>query len=284
MSIIELSNRLGKEVHYVNSIFADSPYSDRNSEFFKHAVDSLSKCSSIALRDPFSMRLANSEAPHLNLEYVPDSLFHWYDRLQDARMQIPTTGDYTIPFQREETSRFGQLRFDEPYICISGGSRASWYGKNAVSSYARLVDQVKQLGLPVYLTPACSGDEFMYGVASKTGAPVIPAEVPIMMGGAILSEAQLLITGRYHPSILASLGGTPCVFLGADSHKTRSIQEVLQYETKTQFSALPDDQEVEEICELAERYLSRGDSLRSSIRSTAKECAESARRVVDLIE
>jgi polysaccharide pyruvyl transferase WcaK-like protein len=293
LSIIELADALGKEVHYVNSIFSDPPLGERNEEFFGRAVDTLSRCSTVALRDPFSVRLAEADAPELEVEYVPDSLFHWYEGLRDAADNLPDNGDYIIPYTREEPSLFDQIRFDEPYICIAGGSRAAniarggreeWSQEKAVAGYIDLVERVKDLGPRVYLTPTCSGDEFMYDVSREADVPIIPAEVPIKMGGAILSGAEVFITGRYHPSILASLGGTPCVFLGADSHKTRSIQEVLRYETKMQFSALPDEQEVEKICELAERYLSRGDSLRSDIRSTAKECAESARRIVDLIE
>jgi hypothetical protein len=293
LSVIELADALGKEVHYVNSIFSDPPSGERNEEFFDRAVDTLSKCSTVALRDPFSVRLAEADAPELEAEYVPDSLFHWYEDLRDAADNLPDNGDYVIPYTRERSSLFDEIRFDEPYICIAGGSRAAnvargfraeWSKEKAVAGYTDLVERVKDLGPSVYLTPTCSGDEFMYDVSREADVPIIPAEVPIKMGGAILSRAEVFITGRYHPSILASLGGTPCVFLGADSHKTRSIQDVLRYETKTQFSALPDEQEVEEICDLAERYLSRGDSLRSDIRTTAKECAESARRVVDLIE
>ena len=293
LSMIELADALGKEVHYVNSIFSDPPSGERNDDFFGRTVDTLSRCSTVALRDPFSVRLAESDAPELEVEYVPDSLFHWYCDLQDAADNLPDNGDYVIPYTREKTSLFDEIRFDEPYICIAGGSlaanisrgfRAGGSKEKAVASYTNLVEEVENLGPRVYLTPTCSGDEFMYDVSRAAGIPIIPAEVPIKMGGAILSRAEVFITGRYHPSILASLGGTPCVFLGADSHKTRSIQDVLQYETKMQFSALPDEKEVEEICELTEQYLARGDSLRSSIRSTAKECAESARRIVDLIK
>jgi len=103
------------------------------------------------------------------------------------------------------------------------------------------------------------------------------------MAGAVLANAQAFITGRYHPAIFASLGGTPCIFLGADSHKTRSLQDVLEYESKAQFSALPQEDEISEICQLAERYIEQGDELRSSIKSVAQKCAIAARQVVDLI-
>jgi len=283
LAVAELAHSLGKEVHWVNSIFSDCPATGRNSEFFDHAIATLTKCSTVALRDPASIELASSAAPRLQAEYVPDSLFHWYDAIQEAAENLPGNGDHIIPFTREEPSYYGRIRFDEPYICIAGGSRAAWDQQAAIESYTELVEQVKELGAHVYLTPTSLGDQFMYDVSSQTNVPIIPAEVPIMMAGAILSEAKVLVTGRYHPAIFASLRGTPCVFLGADSHKTRSLQDVLKYEDKTHFPALPEKRDVDVICQLARQYMEREGELRTDIRATAQECAVASRRVIDLV-
>jgi len=283
LAIVELANQLQKPVHYINSIFSDCPATGRNDFLFDRAVEALQKCETVSLRDPVSVRLAERDAPELDVEYTPDSLFHWYERSQDARENLPASGDYAVAYPREHPSRFGAMRFDEPYLCVSGGSRAAWNPEAAVAPYVRLVKELQHLAPAVYLTPAGSGDSFLYDVAEATDTPIIPAETPIRMAGAILSEAQTLVTGRYHPAILASLGGTPCVFLGADSHKTRSLQDVLCYDETRLFSALPTAEEAKDIVDLIRRYLRAGRDLRADIESAAQQAAERARSVTDAI-
>jgi polysaccharide pyruvyl transferase WcaK-like protein len=283
LSMIELARRLDTPVHYVNSIFSDCPATGRNESLFERAVAALRKCDTVSLRDPASVRLAETEAPDLDVAYAPDSLFHWYERSQDAPKNLPASGDYAVPYPRERPSRFGSIRFDEPYLCVSGGSRAAWNPEEAVAPYSRLVRELKHLDLSVYLTPGGSGDRFLYDVAEATDTPILPAETPIRMAGAILSEAQAFVTGRYHPAIFASLGGTPCVFLGADSHKTRSLQDILGYEETRLFSAVPSAEEAKDIVELIRRYLREGRPLRADIQSASRTAAERARSVTDAI-
>jgi hypothetical protein len=284
LAIIELAHFFGKEIHYVNSIFSDCPATGHNSEFFDMAVETLSKCSTVALRDPLSVRFAEKEAPELDVEYIPDSLFHWYERLQESGGNLPNDGDFAVPFPREKASRFGRVRFDEPYVCIAGGSRAAWEQEDSVVPYTELVRQIKTLGHNVYLTPTCSGDEFMYEVAVRADVPIIPAETPIMMAGAIVAGAEVFITGRYHPSIFASFGGTPCVFLGADSHKTRSIQEVLGYEEKKVFSALPSKSEAKKILEESKKCIKSKTNEKEKISKNVERCSDEAKKVTNLIK
>ena len=52
----------------------------------------------------------------------------------------------------------------------------------------------------------------------------------LIVGGAVLAHARLFISGRYHPSILASLGGTPCIFLATHAHKMGSLSRLLKYD------------------------------------------------------
>jgi hypothetical protein len=284
LAVIELASQLGKEVQYVNSIFADSPVDDRNESFHRFARNTLAKCSRITLRDPASIRLAKSSAPELEVEFVPDSLFLWYDLLQDAFENVPKNGDYLIPFQYERPEHYGRLRFDEPYICISGSSHAAFFQTESVEAYSALAEVVRdRFDMNVYLTPTCRGDRFMYEVAARTSIPIIPAEIPILMAAGIVAGAQVYITGRYHPAIMASLGGAPCVFLGADSHKTTSLQELLEYEKVQTFSALPSPMERTRVCEVAAEQLNAGNELRSRIRAVARRRACEAQKVGDLV-
>jgi len=284
LAVIELASHLGKEIHYVNSIFADCSMTGRNEQFHRHALSALSKCSTVALRDPVSIRAALSSAPELKTHLIPDSLFLWYDSLQDAVDNVPQNGDYVIPFPQERTAHFGRIRFDRPYICLSGSSYAAFFQDEAVEAYTRLACALRdKFDMSVYLAPTCQGDRFMYEVASRTSLPILPSEIPIMMAAGILAKAQIYVTGRYHPAIMASLGGTPCVFLGADSHKTSSLQELLEYEQVRTFSALPSLEECSQICHEAAETLKCGEKLRDRIRSAAHDRAREAQRIVELI-
>ena len=48
-------------------------------------------------------------------------------------------------------------------------------------------------------------------------------------------------------SILASLGGTPCIMMNSNSHKSMAIYEELEYDNKALYSNLSSDDEIAEI-------------------------------------
>jgi hypothetical protein len=283
LALIELADHLDKEVYYVNSIFSDCPVTGRNETLAERCLETLKKCDAVAFRDPTSLRLARKMDPELGADWIPDSMFYWYDALADSRPQLPDSGDFIIPYPYEAEEIYGKLDFAKPYVCVTGGSRAAFTPGEAFDGYCGLVEQLHRLDYPVYLVPTCGGDQFLQDVAQETQTPMIPAEVPILMGGAILANARLFVTGRYHPSIMAAAGGTPCVFLGADSHKTASLQDLLGYDEQITFSAIPDPEEWDDILGRSEELLSRGQALRDSIQESAQECAEQTTRLTTLV-
>jgi polysaccharide pyruvyl transferase WcaK-like protein len=113
-------------------------------------------------------------------------------------------------------------------------------------------------------------DSFLQQVAREKNIGIVPADAPILMCGAVLAHARLFISGRYHPSIFASLGGTPCIFLGSHAHKMGSLSRVLEYDVHREFSAFPSEAEVAEIVSTATKYLDQGEKLRARIRQVAK--------------
>jgi polysaccharide pyruvyl transferase WcaK-like protein len=284
LALIELAVSMGKQVHYINSIFADCPDSGRNEHFFQHTRRVLAKCTSVVLRDHASIALARSCAPELSIHYAPDSLFLWFDRLEEAGKNLPANGDYIVPFPDEKPANFGQFRFDCPYICLTGSSHAATHQQDAVEAYTALARALRdKFQMRIYLTPSCSGDRFLFEVAKRTSLPVIPTQVAIMTAAAILGNALAFVTGRYHPAILASLCGTPSVFLGADSHKTLSLQELLEYEHPRVFSSRPGSGEHQEILEETERVIRAGSALRGRIKEAAQRRAKEAERVASII-
>lgn len=274
LAMAELGVRLRKKVFYVNGIISDCPFTGRNIKNFTSARRTLSKCSAVLVRDPQSMEFLQREMPEVKCEYLPDALFTWFPIYERFGASVPPNGDFIIgPPERNEY--LGKLDFSKPYICIGGSSWAAEYQEEAVDHYRRLLEMIRQLGHPVYLTQNCGGDRFLQEVARISGCGIVSINTPIFMAGAILANARLFISGRFHPTIFASLGGTPSVFLGAHSHKLASLQRTLEYDLQTQFSAMPTDHEIEGIVALSDQYLREGVPLREKIKAiVAKRCDE----------
>ena len=133
-----------------------------------------------------------------------------------------------------------------------------------------------KLGYQVILTENDVPDSFLQRVGEMKCIGVVPVEAPILSCGAVLAHARLFISGRYHPSILASLGGTPCIFLGSHAHKMRSLSRVLEYDEQHEFNAFPDESEVEEIVAKARNYLNQGETLRARISQVARRRSDEA--------
>ncbi len=275
LAMIELGHRLGKPVFLVNSMVSDCPITGRNNETLDSARNLFALCKAVVLRDYESLRYVQSEMPLVNASFIPDSLFSWFSRYEGPGCSLPFDGDFILPHP-EKAEYWGKLDFSQPYICIGGGALASWYPDKAIESYGRLVDAADKLGLRIYLIESDLPDSFLQQVAAKKQIGIVPANAPILMCGAVLANARLFISGRYHPSILASLGGTPCIFLGSHAHKMSSLPEVLNYDVTRQFDAFPNNTEIAEIVTLAQSYLEQGAKLRTRIRNVAKLRADQA--------
>ena len=284
LGMAELGLHLQKKVVYANGLMSDCPTTGRNRETLGFARNILSRCNTVLVRDYQSLEFVKTEIPGAKCALVPDSLFTWYPALESSAAEIPANGDYIIPFP-EHANSFGKLDFAKPYICVGGSALAAKDMHKSAIHFTTLYERIKGLGYPVYLTENCGGDSFLRSVAAETGAGLIPVETAIFMGGAILANARLFISGRYHPSILASLGGTPCIFLGSSAHKMHSLQRILGYEKPREFPVHPDESDLDEVEALARDYLGQGESLRKNIKeNAAKRCAEALRLPVMIEE
>jgi polysaccharide pyruvyl transferase WcaK-like protein len=269
LAMIELGIRLRKPVFLVNSMISDCPLTGRNKTTLAAAARLISQCRAVALRDPDSLEYVQKEMPEAKVSLIPDSLFAWFSLYESSSSHPPLNGDFLLSHP-ERDEYWGKLDFSEPYICIGGGALGGSQPDKAVRCYARLVDAVSQLGYRVYLTENDSPDSFLQRVAREKNLGLVSVDAPILMCGAVLAHARLFISGRYHPSIFASLGGAPCIFLASHAHKMGSLSRVLEYDLHRQFNAFPDDTEIAEIVTIARRYLQQGDPLRARIRRVAK--------------
>jgi len=278
LMIIELAARLNKPVFYVNGIISDCPFTGRNSKNFNSARNTLSKCRAVLVRDPESLDYLTKEMPEVRCEYIPDALFSWFPMYERFGACVPLNGDFIIP-PPENNEYFGKLDFSKPYICIGGSSWAAEFQEQAVSHYLQLLQGIRELGYAVYLTQNCGGDRFLQEVARESACGLIPWNTPIMMAGAILANARLFISGRFHPTIFASLGGTPCVFLEAHSHKMASLQKTLEYVNPKQFSAMPENRDIAQIASLAEQHIHESPRLREKIKAVVTKRCDEARQL-----
>ena len=283
LAMIELGVRLKKRVFLVNTMISDCPLTGRNQKTLAAARSLFAHCQAVTLRDPESLEYVQKEMPDVNCCYIPDSLFAWFPLYQDTSAQPPGNGDFLLPHP-ERDEYWGKLDFSKPYILIGGGALAVSQREKSIECYKQLLDAVKELGYRVYLTENDTADCFLQIVARERNVGIIPVNVPILMCGAVLASARLFISGRYHPSIFASLGGTPCIFLGSHAHKMGSLARVLEYANDRQFNAFPGESEIADILATSRKYLARGEELRARIRRVAKLRCQEVSKLPSFIE
>jgi polysaccharide pyruvyl transferase WcaK-like protein len=283
LAMIELGVRLQKPVFLVNSMISDCPQTGRNKETLAAASRLITQCTAVTLRDPQSYEYVREEMVEANSFLVPDSLFTWYPLYANNRSRLSEGHDFLLPNPKAEDNS-NKFDFSKPYICVGGGALAGSQPERALRSYSRLVEELGQLGYGICLTENDLPDSFLRKVAQEKQVGIVPVDAPILTCGSVLTNARLFISGRYHPSIFASLGGTPCIFLATHAHKMGSLSKVLEYETDRQFSAFPDDSEINDIVTFSKSYLEQGEALRARIRVVAKLRCDEATQLPALLK
>lgn len=281
------AEKLGKKVYYLNGMLSDDPYTERNLKTISIVKPIFEKAEVVSVREKYSYNYAKDIFPNINLKQYPDALFSWYDVINDD-FEIKN-GKYVMGLKGAEDNSFTEFDFTQKYICISASSSvglATNSEENAINIYSNLVTKTKKKfpNYNVFLVEVCEGDHFLVNVAKNTNTPIISIDTPILAAAKILSRSSVYISGRYHPSIMASLGGTPCVFMSSNSHKTKSVQELLNYTEIKEFNVLPDDKEIDEILNLADKYLKLGNELRNKIKNRCKQLSEETKKQKDLLK
>jgi len=272
LMIMRIAQNANKKTFYVNAMFSDCPKSGRNLNILSQAIDVLSQCTLVAARDLDSFNYLNQFEHNIKFQHVPDALFSWtkYENYICNVLKYPLA----LPSFPEYDEYWNNFDFSKPYICVSGSSSAAWTQMEAQEGYTKLIQALKTLDYKLFIVPTCSGDRFLYNVAEQTGIPIVPVNTNIIGGMSILANAAVFVSGRWHPSILASLGGTPCVIFGSNSSKTKSFLNVMDYEQKREYSAIPTEDEMPFILNDICNYVQQGDTLRSKIKNKAQELSE----------
>ena len=280
--LADLAKYFNKQVYFVNGMVSDPPTNSFNLEIFEYTIAKFSESNFITVRDKISLKRLTSTKVDINCQYIPDALFTWLHYFDKSEKISISNGDFLIPFPEKE-SYFGQVDLSKPYICVGGSSLAANDPKQAVPRYIELVESLKNIGINIVLVQACTGDNFLHEVSTHTTTPIVPVETPILLAATVLANSKLFVSGRYHPSIMASLGGTPCIFLGSNSHKNTALQEILEYESVEEFSAYPSSDECSKILEKAKVILEEGEEKRTKIKTVVSKLSQEARKVIEII-
>ncbi|MGF1531869.1 MAG: polysaccharide pyruvyl transferase family protein [Puniceicoccaceae bacterium] len=244
-----------KRTFVVNGMLSPCPKTGTNLESKEQTFKLFEACDYLCFRDPYSLDLYRELGGKRNADFIPDALFSWCSDasryLENARGML---GDH-MPFGRENLRGIKDFDLSKPFIALGGSSSAAWDQESAFQSYLGLASKLKNLDLPIVCVVTCGGDRFLERVCRDLELPLVPERIPVRLGCGILGRASMFVSGRYHPSILASLNGTPCVFLSSNAHKTRSLQRVLEYSEEREFESLPDDNASEDIVEHVQKRI-----------------------------
>lgn len=270
--IFKLAQEYGKKTYMLNAMFSDFPGKGRNEVVLNECKEIFYNCTLITARDPLSYEYYKKNIGD-NVVYVPDALFSW-TKYGDYLPLAKRNPKAFISFP-EYDDKIEDFDFSKPYICLSGSSLVAWNQEKAREAYTELAKTLKK-NFRVIVVPTCDGDRFLRKVAKEADCPLVPVETNIFMGMSILANADVFVSGRWHPSILASLGGTPCVFMGSNSHKTLALQYMLEYPEKKEYSAIPMKDEINNIVEDCKRLISQGQIERNRILSIVNNLSNDA--------
>jgi len=176
-------------------------------------------------------------------------------------------------------------RLEEGYACVGGSSAFLRGGPGSIDPTAALrrIVEALQAEVPVVLTASDPVDErLLRPLASQLGCGFVGTALPVPQAIDLVANASVYVTGRWHPSIFAALGGTPVVGISGNSSKVEAYQELIGAGQPT-FSASALDHATDEVVAAARRAIAAGPELRDRIRARADELRELVPGHVDLL-
>lgn len=270
LAICGLATIMGKRVFWLNGMVSAAPDSEVNLETVAVARHVLAGAA-IATREALSLGTAHKFLPGLAECWFPDALFSWSKHFAGEAGLAYDGSRLAAWFDRTGMAR--PPCTDQPYLVLSGSSQSARDQARAADCYTNLAKALGSIGLPVLLVETCVGDVFLREVARRTGLACVSVDCPMMAGAALLANARAFVSGRWHPGILASLGGTPSVFMGSNSHKTAALQQMLEYPDPIEYSPFPDASTIDNIVRDTADVLAQGTELRTRLARRAAALA-----------
>lgn len=280
LTLINAARKRGKPVFYTNGMVSACPSSGTNAETVSVASAVLADAQT-TWRDPMSHEFAGQVLPGIKASWAPDALFSWADYLP-IDTNGTDIGEHLRPLLEKTRHSVPDLRPLE-YVVVSGSSSAAKSPERATQSYAALLTALKSAGYRTIAVPTCKGDKFLVKSAQLAGVPHVPVDFPVVAGAILLANAAAMVSGRWHPSIMASLGGVPTVMLGSNSHKSQVLPVLVREEELPVYSDQPDDTEIAKIVETVRKDVDAGAMLRDAIRDRSNELGKLAAKGVATI-
>lgn len=208
----------------------------------------------------------------LNSKFVPDALFSY----KPIANWLPTV----------ELKK--QIDFSKPYICIGDSSgiknaysQVKW---NVAKVLGHIIDELKKITPQVIFVDGYNGtnSDVNKMIACKKIGYVNLKNCSYHDLFYVLKGAQLFISGRWHASILSVLASTPILLWGSDSHKTKSLYTLLDYQYRFfEVSTLPVN--IDELIDEAKCILENKEALKRSIKLKVQVYSESAKENVTIL-
>lgn len=213
-----ISHLTGTSTHLVNTMLAFPTYAATDPVMVRYVAQTLSLCDSVVFRDSTSLDLCRRLFPSIACVHIPDALFSWSSG--DAEISVGSQGPLLEGLDPAEAlPKLGAS------VAISGSSLIGPESNlRDFLPYMRLfLAGLQRRGLSPILVSTCDRDEWLRSVAQEYDLPHVPSAVPLAVGAKVLSDCSALISGRYHPSILAATLGTPPLLMPSNSHKTSAL-------------------------------------------------------------
>ena len=262
-AFIKIAQESRKKVYLINAMFSKAPGQEIDKAGEVDTIEVLQSCDKILVRDRDSLSVLRFLRVDAGAEFCPDALFEIGPRVDLASSCCRQVPELLVPCHAEE--RFTPIDLSSPYIALGGSSAISKSDPSiAKSMYRKLLIRMRGEQLNVVLFQSCTGDQWLVELAEELSIPCVLVEAPLAAYSGFLGGAEVILSGRYHPSVIASSVGVPIVPLASNSHKMRALQKDMGYGDGTEFSFPPAEDEINKIVETLLAYKSNS-KLKSQI-------------------
>ena len=289
-AMIKWAKMCGCKTFYINSIASPGVTGNINHNKLSEFKEVLQFLDEFVVRDKLSCKFAKlnitNGGGHV-VRYIPEALFEFSlsypEVFSDTRKNATAlSGDMFLPFP-ESSFDLGKIDLSRPYIAISGSSifNKRMYGVSEdghIEAYCILIRKLKEQGHNVLIVKTCQ-EKYLEAIAAKSDCALISPNNNFLLLSWILAHAEVFISGRFHPSIIASLGGTPCIMLTSNSHKSEAFYMYFDdcYKDAKVFPAPLDNKEdIETICKRV-TYLVNKPYLRKKLSKKSRVLAKESK-------